>query len=56
MDNAPRHHQLNTEYYPEGKTLVNASKGLNSHVLCLAGCKEINIKRGEDSMNYLVPE
>jgi hypothetical protein len=56
MDNASYHHQLNTEFYSEGKTPTNASKGLNAHVLRLSGCTEINIKRGADSMNYRVPE
>mmetsp|Transcript_77725 Transcript_77725/g.155650 ORF Transcript_77725/g.155650 Transcript_77725/m.155650 type:complete len:160 (+) Transcript_77725:1052-1531(+) len=55
MDNASYHHQLNTKLYPEGKTPPNASKGLNAHALRLAKCKEINTKRGDTSMNYLVP-
>ena len=55
MDSAPYHNQLNTAFYSEGKTPASASKGLNAHVLRLAGCAQINIKICEDSMNYLVP-
>ena len=57
MDNALYHQQLNTAFYSEGKTPASASKGLNldAHVLCLAGCAQIYIKRGEGTMNYLVP-
>ena len=45
MDNASYHHQLNTAYFPEGKTVGNASKGLNAHVLRLAGCTHISVSR-----------
>ena len=45
MDNASYHHQLNTAYYPEKKTPVNATKVLNAHVLRIAGCESIKVLR-----------
>ena len=57
MDSASYHYQLNTEYYPKGKTPTNAPKGLNAHVLRNSGCSQISVKREDGSaMNYEVPE
>jgi hypothetical protein len=60
MDNASYHHQLNTDFYPEGKTPASATKGLNAHVLRIAGCAEITVPRpapggGVVGMRFEVP-
>jgi hypothetical protein len=55
MDNASYHKAQNTEYYPEGKGPDSASKGLNTHVLRRAGCTEIEVKRGEATLKFVVP-
>ena len=55
MDNASYHQQHNTDFYPEKKTPSNASKGLNAHVLRMAGCTEIKIQRGEREFRFEMP-
>jgi transposase len=55
MDNASYHKAQNTEYYPEGKGPETASKGLNAHVLRMAQCTEVEIKRGEATLKFAVP-
>ena len=45
MDNASYHHEINHEYYPQGKTPENAPKKTHAAALRKAGCTSIKVPR-----------
>ena len=56
MDNASYHHEMNRNYYPAGLEISNCSKAWHAHVLRLAGCSSIGVKRGQLTTFFDIPE
>jgi hypothetical protein len=56
MDNASYHHQHNVDFFPQGVTPKNATKGQNAHVLRKLGIRSIKVDRDGVVHNFEVPE